>query len=172
MRPWTAAALALLLAIPARGQSAGDGPAVDFARDVRPLLRDHCLSCHSAAKKKGQLRLDSRSAAFKGGLGGKAIVPGKGRESLLYKLLVDPDEEARMPQKAPRLAAEKTDRILRWIDQGAPWPDALAGEEAAAPHWSFLKPSPKAPPPGPHPVDAFLAAAQRSRGVGPRPEAS
>jgi hypothetical protein len=172
MRPWSGAVLALLLAIPAQGQSAGDGAAVDFARDVRPLLRDHCSSCHSASKKKGQLRLDARSAAFKGGVSGKAIVPGKGRESLLYKLLVDADDDARMPQKAPRLPAEKIDLLLRWIDQGAAWPDALAGEEAVAPHWSTLPPAAKAPPSGGHPVDAFLAVDRKSRDLAARPEAS
>src|SRR5205807_634468 len=116
---------------------------IDFARDIRPLLREHCLSCHSAAKKKGQLRLDARSAAFKGGITGKAILPGKGRDSLLYKLLSDADEDARMPQKAPRLPADRIELIRRWIDQGAVWPDAVAGEDAAPAHWSYLPPSSK-----------------------------
>jgi hypothetical protein len=172
MRSWGIAGVALLLGVSVPGLGAADDPAVDFGRDVQPILRDHCLSCHSKTKRKGQLRLDSRSSAFKGGQGGQAILPGKGRESLLYKVLVEPDEEARMPQKAPRLAAAKVDAILRWIDQGAAWPDALAGEDAVTPHWSFVRPSTKSPPPGPHPVDAFLAAAQRARGVAPRPEAS
>src|SRR5438105_13810138 len=141
MRPWGIAGVALLLGVPVCAQSAGDGPAIDFARDVRPILRDHCLSCHSAAKKKGQLRLDSRPAAFKGGLAGKAIVPGKSGDSRLVKLLVDPDEDARMPQKAPRLSKEKIELLRRWIDQGAVWPDAVAGEDAAPAHWSYLKPA-------------------------------
>jgi len=169
MRAWGIAALALALGVSVQAQ---DAPAIDFARDVRPILREHCLSCHSAAKKKGQLRLDARSAAFKGGLNGKAIVPGKSGDSPLYKLLIEGDDEARMPQKAPKLAAEKIELIRRWIDQGAIWPDAVAGEDAAPPHWSYLKPSAKAPPPGAHPVDAFLAAAQGAAGVAPRPEAS
>jgi len=171
MRSWGLAAVALLLGVSAHAQGVGDGPAIDFARDVRPILREHCVSCHSASKKKGQLRLDARSAAVKGGLSGKAILPGKGRESLLYKLLVDADEDARMPQKAPRLAAEKIELLRRWIDQGASWPDSEAGEDAVALHWSTMKPSLRTPPAPGHPVDAFLAAAQRVRGVAPRPEA-
>jgi len=166
-----AAALALvLLGGAARAQDAGS--AVEFARDVRPILRDHCLSCHSAAKKKGQLRLDARSAAMKGGLGGKAIVPGKASESPLFLLLTHPDDDSRMPQKAPRLAAAQIDVIRRWIDQGATWPDAVAGEDAPAAHWSYLKPAAKSPPGEGHPVDAFLAAARKARGLTPRPEAS
>src|SRR5688572_13198423 len=102
MRRWTVAGLAMaLLGGAARAQDAGS--AVDFVRDVRPILRDHCLSCHSASKKKGQLRLDARSAAMKGGFGGRAIVPGKAAESPLYTLLIHPDGDARMPQKAPPL---------------------------------------------------------------------
>jgi hypothetical protein len=172
MRSGVAAALAFVLGVSAQAQGSGDGPALDYARDVRPILREHCFSCHSAAKKKGQLRLDARSAAFRGGMSGKAILPGKGRESLLYKLLVDADDSARMPQKAPRLAAEKIEILRRWIDQGAPWPDAEAGEDAVAAHWSTVKPALRTPPAGGHPVDAFLGAALEARGLSPRPEAS
>jgi uncharacterized protein DUF1553/uncharacterized protein DUF1549/cytochrome c len=181
MRRWMAVGLSVLLggATPfdsgpralAQGKQESASP-VDFVRDVRPIFRDHCLSCHSAAKKKGQLRLDARSAAQKGGMAGKAIVPGKAAESPLYKLLVDADDDARMPQKAPPLSKEKIEVIRRWIDQGAPWPDAAAGEDAGEAHWSYLKPVAKSPPGEGHPVDAFLAAAQRARGLTPRPEAS
>src|SRR5256885_15439050 len=115
MRAWGIGGPALAPGLPVQAQ---DAPAIDFARDVRPLLREHCLSCHSAAKKKGQLRLDARSAAFKGGITGKAILPGKGRDSLLYKLLSDADEDARVPQKAPRLPADRIELIRRWIDPG------------------------------------------------------
>jgi len=164
--------MAVGLSVLLGGASQETSSPVDFVRDVRPILRDHCLSCHSAAKKKGQLRLDARSAALKGGMAGKAIVPGKSAESPLYQLLVDADDDARMPQKAPPLPKDKIDVIRRWIDQGAPWPDAAAGEDAGGVHWSYLKPVAKSPPAEGHPVDAFLAAAQRSRGVTPRPEAS
>ena len=48
MRFWATAAAAVLLAGSAPAQEA----AVDFVRDVRPIFREHCVSCHSAAKKK------------------------------------------------------------------------------------------------------------------------
>jgi hypothetical protein len=169
MRPWAIIAGALLVAGPSPAQQADR---VDFVRDVRPILRDHCLSCHSASKKKGQLRLDARSAAMRGGLGGKAIIPGKAAESPLYKLLVETDEDARMPQKAPALPGDKIELLRRWIDQGAPWPDDAAGEDAVDVHWSYRKPAATRPPGEGHPVDAFLAAAQRAREMTPRPEAS
>jgi hypothetical protein len=69
---------------------------------------------------------------MKGGKHGKAIVPGKAEESLLYKLLKGPakvgDEEVKaMPRPRPReefkpLPDEKIELIKRWIDQGAKWP--------------------------------------------------
>ena len=73
----------------------------DFDRDIRPIFQASCVKCHGAeGKPKGQFRLDLRAAAFRGGTSGKAIVPGKPAESPLYKLLLDGDEDVRMPQKA------------------------------------------------------------------------
>ena len=50
-----------------------------FEKRVRPLLVEHCHSCHSAAAKKqrGGLLLDSASSLLKGGDTGPAVVPGK-----------------------------------------------------------------------------------------------
>ena len=44
---------------------AGQAPAVDFARDIQPILQDHCYDCHGAKKTKNGLRLDLRAAALK-----------------------------------------------------------------------------------------------------------
>src|SRR5687768_15226811 len=58
-----------------------------FERRIRPVLAEHCYSCHSrqAGKERGGLLLDSRDALRKGGDTGPAIVPGKPAESLLIK---------------------------------------------------------------------------------------
>jgi len=42
---------------------------VDFARDVQPILRQHCIGCHGAALHQAGLRLDRRSDAMRGGAG-------------------------------------------------------------------------------------------------------
>ena len=39
---------------------------VDFRRDIQPLLTQRCLNCHGPKKQKGGLRLDLKTAAFKG----------------------------------------------------------------------------------------------------------
>lgn len=102
---------------------------VDFARDIAPILKKHCLSCHGPRKQKGKLRLDRKDLAFKGGVSGRVILPGNAKDSLLYALLVDPDPDARMPEKADPLPADQIELIRRWIDEGAVWPDEASGLE-------------------------------------------
>src|SRR5579875_360000 len=50
---------------------------IDFARDVQPIFKRHCFSCHDGRKHKAGLRLDVRASALRGGESGKpAVVPG------------------------------------------------------------------------------------------------
>ncbi|HLY12533.1 MAG TPA: PSD1 and planctomycete cytochrome C domain-containing protein [Planctomycetota bacterium] len=146
---------------------------VEFERDIRPIFRASCLKCHGAeGKPKGQLRLDLRAAAFRGGAGGKVIVPGKSTESPLYKLLVDPDDDARMPQKAPRLSPEAIGLVRRWIDEGASWPEETNRGDVTP--WSLrplVRPAVPAARWGHTPVDAFIATTLKEKGLQPSPEA-
>jgi hypothetical protein len=50
---------------------------VDFERDIRPILVSNCFACHGPEKQRSEFRLDDRTAAFHGGLGGPAIVRGR-----------------------------------------------------------------------------------------------
>ena len=65
------------------------GGADDFATRVEPVLKRHCLACHShaAGTMKGGLALDSRSGWVQGGDSGPAIVPGKSELSHLIHLV-------------------------------------------------------------------------------------
>ena len=116
---------------------------IDFVRDIQPILRDHCYTCHGPEKKRGALRLDSREWVLRGGVSGKILTPGQAKASPLYLLLVDPDPESRMPQKADALPRVLTDRIRAWIDQGAPWPDSVAGDATVERHWAYVRPRPR-----------------------------
>ncbi len=167
------------------GMAAGTGvsqessakAAPDFVRDVLPLFKEHCWSCHGPTKQKGGLRLDLRSRAVAGGAAGPAYVPGKGSTSRLVELLRAADAEERMPLKAPALPPDKIALISAWIDAGAAWPDSAAGAERGAPHWAYVKPVRAEPPRNVgagwvrNPVDAFVAAEHEARGLRPRPEA-
>ena len=59
------------------------GPLVDFQRQIRPLLSDHCLECHSQDKRKGGLSLATYADALEGGATAPVIRPGNSARSLL-----------------------------------------------------------------------------------------
>src|SRR4051812_38273835 len=68
---------------------------VDYTSQIKPLFKESCVKCHSLDNPRKQaaagLRLDDKDAALKGGKhAGKAIVPGKAEDSLVYKLLNGP----------------------------------------------------------------------------------
>src|SRR5205809_7951172 len=87
--------LLLAVALPAMAEQP-----MDFDRDVRPLLEQHCFKCHGPEKQKGGLRLDTKESAFKTGESGdQAIVPGRAARSRLIKLVSSKDDAERMPSK-------------------------------------------------------------------------
>lgn len=80
---------------------------IDFDRDVRPILAEHCYACHGPSKQKGGLRLDRQPAAFQGGDSGPVIVPGKADDSLVVRLTAGLEEDRVMPPKGERLASQQ-----------------------------------------------------------------
>jgi mono/diheme cytochrome c family protein len=102
---------------------------VDFAVDVQPILRQHCVECHGPSQQMRGLRLDRRRDALPNRVGANAarIIPGNSSRSLLFRRLTGKESGSQMPPDAP-LRQEQIDVIRNWIDQGAEWPDALSGE--------------------------------------------
>ena len=98
---------------------------VDFARDVLPLLRQNCISCHGPAQQTNGLRLDRKSSVMKFGL--RRVVPGSSENSFLYHRLIGTEYGMQMPPTGA-LRPEQIQIIKMWIDQGADWPDSLANE--------------------------------------------
>lgn len=83
----------------ARGAT-GATPAVDFNRDVRPILSGTCFKCHGIddASRKAKLRLDVRDAAVAPLKDGdRAIVPGKPELSELVRRVFSGEEDEVMP---------------------------------------------------------------------------
>jgi mono/diheme cytochrome c family protein len=151
---------------------------VDFERDVRPILVKHCLSCHGPSKQKGGLRFDRGTAALKGGDSGPAIVPGKAAESPVVRLTAGLEEDRIMPPRGPRLSEQQVGVLRDWIDQGASWPGSAGNEDGR--DWWSLRPlgSPPVPilsgsdaPGGRNPIDGFVRAKLREKGLSSSPEA-
>ncbi len=143
---------------------------VDFARDVQPLFARHCYSCHGPEKQKGQLRLDRKADALKGGDShAPDILPGRSAESPLIRFVAGLDKDLLMPPKGERLSTEQISLLRAWIDQGAKWPEDGSGTSAK--HWAWQPVVRPAVPEIGNPIDAFLAAKLAEKGLAFSPPA-
>jgi len=104
---------------------------VDFGKEVQPLLKEHCISCHGPSQQLNGFRLDRRSAAMRGGTF-PVIAPGNSAGSRFYLKLIGTEFGQQMPPTG-RLSDSDITILKNWIDQGAEWPDELAGEIAPKP---------------------------------------
>src|SRR5262249_40099848 len=108
---------------------------VDFNRDIRPILSNHCYKCHGPdqSKRKAGLRLDVRDERGKElPSGGVAIVPGNRAKSSLFARITAKRDRERMPPRSTgkTLTPAEIERLGRWIDLGAKW----------ATHWAYVPP--------------------------------
>src|SRR5712692_7460698 len=146
-------------------------PAVDFQREVRPILSENCFRCHGPDKgtRMANLRLDTREGAFSARPNGKAIVPRNTKASLLYQRVTSETDALRMPPVFTKktLSTQQKDVLRRWIEQGADWKE----------HWSFQAPSrPRLPQVAAkswarNPIDTFILAKLDAAHLKPAPEA-
>ena len=81
--------------------------AVDYLREIKPVLAERCQSCHGALKQKAGLRLDTAASLIDGGTDGAVVVPGKPDESRLLDRLTTEDVHKRMPLDAAPLKPEQ-----------------------------------------------------------------
>jgi len=142
-------------------------PQVDFCRDVRPILAEHCFACHGpdAAARQAGLRLDRRDDALAAG----AILPGQPQQSpLVRRIDAEVAEEVMPPPSTHKQLIPSQRAILHgWIEQGAPYQT----------HWSLVPPRrPEVPPVARaawprNPIDSFVLAALEAKGLAPAPEA-
>ncbi|MCA1963986.1 MAG: PSD1 and planctomycete cytochrome C domain-containing protein, partial [Prosthecobacter sp.] len=149
--------------------------AVDFVKDVQPILRERCYSCHGAGKQEAAFRLDHKPSALKGGDFGAAIKPGHSADSLLVHAIEGRNPKMRMPRRGEPLSAAEIQMIRDWIDEGAEWPDSASVKiESKLDHWAFKPPvKPKVPEVGArHPIDAFIWAKLAQEGLKPGPRAA
>ena len=108
---------------------------VDYNRDVRPILSEHCYKCHGPDGKevKGDLRLSDAKDATRDRDGDFAIKPGKSKESIIMER-IKIGAGSPMPPKdsgMPSLTADQVETLKLWIDQGAQYDK----------HWAFVVPT-------------------------------
>ena len=117
--------------------------AVDFARDVQPLLERHCYECHGTKKGRGRLRLHAPDYITKGGQSGPVVAAGDTEQSLLMRRVLGLDGEDRMPLDADPLSDAELATLRGWIASGAAMPAGPAQTTATADvveHWAYVKP--------------------------------
>ena len=127
-------------------------PSVDFTTQVKPILNNHCISCHGGVRQKGGFSLLFREEALAKTKSGKyGIVPGDPDHSEMIRRITLNDPEDRMPYKHDPLSKQEISTLKRWIKEGAHWGD----------HWAYV---PLKPVSVPHvggswaknPIDNFI----------------
>src|SRR5256885_13918510 len=162
----------LLLLLTGVSASAATKGAIDFDRDIRPILSDKCFACHGPDEKerKAKFRLDRKDDAFKPLKSGDlAIVTGHPEKSELIARITTKDEDDVMPppKSGKTLTPAQIDSLRRWIAEGANWQS----------HWAFVKPERSPLPPVKNKkwprneIDYFVLARLEKEGLKPSPEA-
>jgi hypothetical protein len=171
--------LLLLGTVAVRAQLAAPTPAasaaIDYTRDIQPILEKYCYECHGRSKARARLRLHGPDFIRKGGQSGPAILPGKSQQSELMRRVLDPSDDDRMPLDADPLPEPVIATLRAWIEQGAPMPAEGVVAAVADEHWAYVRPSrPEPPSVGGrvrNPIDQFVLARLEREKLSPAPEA-
>ncbi len=152
----------------------GEAPAasaVDFSRDILPILSDKCYHCHGpdAKVRKANLRFDTKEGAFRTRKGKSVIVPGNSAASEMIRRISAEDEGERMPppESNRTLTPKQIDLLRRWVDEGPRW----------GRHWAFEPPRclpvPQTSRQGwaNSTIDSFILTRLEKEGLRPSPEA-
>ncbi|QDV53044.1 DUF1553 domain-containing protein [Gimesia fumaroli] len=173
-------AVFILLVFVQIGWAAEKPAQVDFEKQIRPLLKQHCYDCHSQDAEESGLRLDYGANILKGGDRGPAVIPGKSAESPLFLSLSGQGKIPRMPHEQEPLKPAEILLIQQWIDQGGQIPEAertLKATQKQSDHWSFQPiQRPKVPEVKQqawvrNPIDAFILSRLEQNKLKPSAEA-
>lgn len=147
--------------------------AVDYAKDIRPVLKARCYACHGALKQKSGLRLDTVAAMLKGGDSGNVIKPDG---SLLLSHISATKEDERMPPEGAPLTPEQIAAFREWIAAGAPASADDQPEPDPRAHWAFQPPQRVGLPNfaagwNSNLIDKLISARRATKGLKAQPEA-
>ncbi len=145
---------------------------LEFDRDVRPILSEHCFACHGpdTGKLKAGLRMDRKETVFSQlESGATPVVAGMPNDSEIIRRIISQDREQVMPppDEGKALTPKQIDTLKQWVQEGAPWTN----------HWSFENiVSPVVPREDlaagtiSNPIDAFVLSKLRSEGLSQSPK--
>jgi hypothetical protein len=153
--------------------------AVDFTRDIAPILSKSCQRCHGPKKQEGGLALHLQERAMAGGDNGPAIIRGKSADSRLIRYVAGLDEDNMMPPEGAGvpLSTAQIGLLRAWIDQGAKWSETAQARSLASEHWSFRPPRRPTLPAvrnagwPRNPIDHLVLVRLEKEGLSPSPEA-
>ena len=154
--------LSVLLVLSATASQA----AVDYAKDIKPLLKARCYTCHGALKQKAGLRLDTVAAMKKGGDDGSIL---KADHALLLDRVTTTDKDDRMPPEGEGalLNSEEVAKLKAWLASGATGPADEQPEPDPRSHWAYQVPKSSG-----QSMDAMLARHLADKHLKPQPEAA
>jgi hypothetical protein len=161
-----------MLLLPGLALAETSSGALQYNRDIRPIISENCFTCHGAdsAARKASLRLDRFDDAIAPRKDSNpAIVPGKPGESALVKRIFadDPDDVMPPPKTHKVLTTQQKQTLKQWIAEGAKY-------EA---HWSLIAPKRGEMPAVKNarwvrnPIDSFILARLEREGLEPNSEA-
>lgn len=161
-----------------------DETTIDFVRDVAPIFQQHCVRCHRADNRKGEVSLSTATDLVENG----HVVAARPADSSLLDLVTSTaGKRPRMPKDGEPLTEKQVATLRRWIEAGAKWPETFEIHEAsrAGQDWWSLQPvaevalpviSPEQGKIGQadwthSPIDRFLLSKMLQQGLRPAPEA-
>jgi hypothetical protein len=148
---------------------ASGSEAIDFNRDVRPILSDKCFFCHGpdSHEREADLMLHTAAGAYADLGGYAAIVPGDAEASELLKRIKDSEDPMPPEDSHKSLSPDEVETLSQWIADGA---------EYSAP-WTYEMPVEVDPPRVSreewpvNPVDRFVLSRLEAEGLNPSPDA-
>lgn len=147
------------------GRLGGEEP-IDFPHEIVPIIRKHCIQCHSDDQKKGGFSFNTRESTLAGGESGAAILASKESICEILNRISSSDPDLRMPPEGPSLNSKEIDAMTRWIDAGLPWESGFSfGPRSYEPPLFPRKPELPAPSTASrtNPIDRILDAERSSK---------
>lgn len=140
--------------------------AVQFNRDIRPILSEKCWLCHGpdAEHREADLRLDLESEAKQQGIFSEPVEKSNFQSRITS---TDPDTQMPPPESGKSLTDNEIKLLKRWQQQGATYEG----------HWAFSPPKSVAPKKEPNdtwsqnPIDRFVLQRLRKEKLSPAVEA-